>query len=98
MVPTTPPPITITSGTRGAYSPRPFAPITSHMETVLPLAGAGFALGWPIEWLIQRFPSGEGTAPSSRRRWVVAAVTAALFAAVALRIGLPPAPCARPCS
>jgi leader peptidase (prepilin peptidase)/N-methyltransferase len=60
------------------------------METVLPLAGAGFALGWPIEWLIQRFPSGEGTAPSSRRRWVVAAATAALFAAVALRIGLHP--------
>jgi leader peptidase (prepilin peptidase) / N-methyltransferase len=60
------------------------------METVLPLAGAGFALGWPIEWLIQRFPKGEGTAPSSRRRWIVAAATAALFAAVAFRIGLHP--------
>jgi leader peptidase (prepilin peptidase)/N-methyltransferase len=60
------------------------------METVLPLAGAGFALGWPIEWLIQRFPKGEGTAPSSRRRWYVAAATAALFAVIALRIGLHP--------
>lgn len=60
------------------------------METVLPLAGAGFALGWPIEWLIQRFPKGEGSAPSSRRRWLVAAATAALFAAVAFRIGLHP--------
>jgi leader peptidase (prepilin peptidase) / N-methyltransferase len=57
------------------------------METVLPLAGAGFALGWPIEWLIQRFPKGEGTAPSSRRRWIVAAITAALFAAVTVKIG-----------
>lgn len=60
------------------------------METVLPLAGAGFALGWPIEWLIQRFPRGEGTAPSSRRRWYVAAATAGLFAVIALRIGLHP--------
>jgi leader peptidase (prepilin peptidase) / N-methyltransferase len=60
------------------------------METVLPLAGAGFALGWPIEWLIQRFPRGEGTAPSARRRWYVAAATAALFAVIALRIGLHP--------
>jgi leader peptidase (prepilin peptidase) / N-methyltransferase len=60
------------------------------METVLPLAGAGFALGWPIEWLIQRFPKGVGTAPSSRRRWYVAAATAALFAVIALRIGLHP--------
>jgi leader peptidase (prepilin peptidase) / N-methyltransferase len=60
------------------------------METVLPLAGAGFALGWPIEWLIQRFPKGEGSAPSSRRRWLVAAATATLFAAVALKIGLHP--------
>src|SRR6185312_3599122 len=57
------------------------------MEFVLPLAGAGFALGWPIEWLIQRFPEGEGTAPSSRRRWIVAGVTALLFAAVTVRIG-----------
>jgi prepilin signal peptidase PulO-like enzyme (type II secretory pathway) len=60
------------------------------METVLPLAGAGFALGWPMEWLIQRFPSGEGTAPSARRRWIVAAITAALFAALTVRIGLHP--------
>jgi leader peptidase (prepilin peptidase)/N-methyltransferase len=60
------------------------------MEFLLPLAGAGFALGWPIEWLIQRFPKGEGTAPSARRRWVVAAATAGLFVAIALRIGLHP--------
>jgi leader peptidase (prepilin peptidase)/N-methyltransferase len=60
------------------------------METVLPLAAGGFALGWPIEWLIQRFPKGEGTAPSSRRRWLVAAATAALFAAIAFKIGLHP--------
>jgi leader peptidase (prepilin peptidase)/N-methyltransferase len=57
------------------------------MEFVLPLAGAGFALGWPIEWLIQRFPKGKGTAPSSRRRWIVAGVTAFLFAAVTVEIG-----------
>jgi len=37
------------------------------------LAGA---LGWPLERLIQRFPLGQGTAPSARRRWVVAALTA----------------------
>jgi leader peptidase (prepilin peptidase) / N-methyltransferase len=60
------------------------------METVLPLAGAGFALGWPMEWVIQRFPSGEGTAPSARRRWIVAAITAALFAALTVGIGLHP--------
>jgi leader peptidase (prepilin peptidase)/N-methyltransferase len=60
------------------------------METVIPLAGAGFALGWPIEWLIQRFPAGEGSPASSRRRWLVAAATAGLFAAVAFRIGLHP--------
>jgi leader peptidase (prepilin peptidase)/N-methyltransferase len=57
------------------------------MEIVLPLAGAGFALGWPIEWLIQRFPKGKGTAPSARRRWIVAGVTAFLFAAVTVQIG-----------
>jgi leader peptidase (prepilin peptidase) / N-methyltransferase len=60
------------------------------MELVLPLAGAGFALGWPMEWVIQRFPTGEGTAPSVRRRWMVAAVTAALFAALTVKIGLHP--------
>lgn len=60
------------------------------MEIALPLAGAGFALGWPMEWLIQRFPVGKGTAPSSRRKWVVAGVTAALFAALAYHIGLHP--------
>jgi leader peptidase (prepilin peptidase) / N-methyltransferase len=60
------------------------------METALPLAGVGFALGWPLELLIQRFPKGEGSAPSSRRRWVVAGVTALLFAALAFRIGLHP--------
>lgn len=58
------------------------------MELVVPLAGFGFALGWPIEWLIQRFPLGEGTAPSMRRRLVVAAVTAGLFAALTFQIGL----------
>lgn len=60
------------------------------MEFVLPVAGAGFALGWPMEWVIQRFPTGEGTAPSTRRRWIVAAITAALFAALTVRIGLHP--------
>lgn len=60
------------------------------MEIALPLAGAGFVLGWPMEWLIQRFPTGKGTAPSARRKWVVAGVTAALFAALAYNIGLHP--------
>lgn len=60
------------------------------MELVVPFAGVGFALGWPIEWLIQRFPLGEGTPPSMRRRLIVAAVTAALFAALTLEIGLEP--------
>jgi len=60
------------------------------MEIALPLAGAGFALGWPMEWLIQRFPTGKGTAPSVRRKWVVAAVTAAIFAGLAYHIGLHP--------
>ena len=57
------------------------------MEVVLPVAGFGFAMGWPLERLIQRFPRGEGSAPSSRRRWIVAALTAALFAALTLKIG-----------
>jgi leader peptidase (prepilin peptidase)/N-methyltransferase len=57
------------------------------METVLPLAGFGFVLGWPLERLIQRFPLGAGTAPSSRRRWLVAGVMALLFAALAVTIG-----------
>ena len=60
------------------------------MEAVLPLAGVGFALGWPLEWLIQRFPRPEGSAPSVRRRWVVAALTAAIFAALTIQIGLEP--------
>lgn len=60
------------------------------MEAVLPLAGFGFALGWPLEWVIQRFPRGTGTAPSSRRRWIVAAITAALFALEAVSIGIVP--------
>ena len=60
------------------------------MEAVLPLAGFGFALGWPLEWVIQRFPQGVGTAPSSRRRWVVAAITALLFALEAVSIGIEP--------
>jgi leader peptidase (prepilin peptidase)/N-methyltransferase len=58
------------------------------MELVLPFAGVGFALGWPIEWLIQRFPLGEGTPPSTRRRLAVAALTAGLFAALTFEIGL----------
>lgn len=61
------------------------------METVLPLAGFGFVLGWPLERVIQRFPLGEGTAPSTRRRWVVAAITALLFALEAVVIGIQPA-------
>jgi len=60
------------------------------MESVLPLAGFGFALGWPLEWVIQRFPRPAGTAPSSRRRWIVAAITAALFALEAVSIGVVP--------
>jgi leader peptidase (prepilin peptidase) / N-methyltransferase len=57
------------------------------METVLPLAGFGFVLGWPLERLIQRFPLGAGTEPSSRRRWLVAGVMALLFGALAVTIG-----------
>jgi prepilin signal peptidase PulO-like enzyme (type II secretory pathway) len=60
------------------------------MEIALPLAGAGFVLGWPMEWVIQRFPTGQGTAPSAHRKWIVAGVTAALFAALAFHIGLHP--------
>ncbi len=60
------------------------------MEFALPVAGVGFALGWPIEWMIQRFPLGKGTRPSVRRRWLVAAVTAGLFAALTVKIGLHP--------
>jgi leader peptidase (prepilin peptidase) / N-methyltransferase len=57
------------------------------MEFALPFAGVGFVLGWPIEWLIQRFPRGEGTPPSRRRKLIVATLTAGLFAALTLRIG-----------
>jgi leader peptidase (prepilin peptidase) / N-methyltransferase len=60
------------------------------MELVVPFAGFGFALGWPIEWLIQRFPLGEGTPPSMRRRLAVAVLTAGLFAALTFEIGLEP--------
>ena len=60
------------------------------MELALPFAGVGFALGWPIEWLIQRFPVGQGTPPSVRRRWMVAALTAGMFAALTLKIGIEP--------
>jgi leader peptidase (prepilin peptidase)/N-methyltransferase len=60
------------------------------METVIPVAGLGFALGWPIEWLVQRFPLGKGTPLSVRRRWLAAALTAGLFAALTLKIGLEP--------
>jgi leader peptidase (prepilin peptidase)/N-methyltransferase len=58
------------------------------MELALPVAGVGFALGWPIEWLIQRFPLGHGTPPSVRRRWTLAAVTGALFAMLTVEIGI----------
>jgi leader peptidase (prepilin peptidase)/N-methyltransferase len=57
------------------------------MELALPFAGIGFALGWPIEWLVQRFPLGEGTPPSRRRMLIVATLTAGLFAALTLKIG-----------
>jgi leader peptidase (prepilin peptidase) / N-methyltransferase len=57
------------------------------MELALPFAGIGFALGWPIEWLVQRFPLGEGTPPSRRRMLIVASLTAGLFAALTLQIG-----------
>jgi leader peptidase (prepilin peptidase) / N-methyltransferase len=60
------------------------------MEFVVPFAGVGFALGWPIEWLVQRFPVGEGTPPSRRRKLFVATLTAGLFAALTLQIGLEP--------
>ena len=60
------------------------------MEFALPFAGVGFALGWPIEWLIQRFPVGEGTPPSLRRKMIVASLTAGLFAAMTLKIGFQP--------
>jgi leader peptidase (prepilin peptidase) / N-methyltransferase len=58
------------------------------MELALPVAGLGFALSWPMEWTIQRFPLGRGTTPSVRRRWVIAIVTAILFAALTAKIGL----------
>jgi prepilin signal peptidase PulO-like enzyme (type II secretory pathway) len=58
------------------------------METFLPVATFGFALGWPLELVIQRFPKPEGTSPSARRRWIVCIVTAVLFAALALQIGI----------
>ena len=57
------------------------------MEFVVPFAGVGFALGWPIEWLVQRFPVGVGTPPSRRRKLFVASLTAGLFAALTLQIG-----------
>ncbi len=58
------------------------------MESVLPLAGVGFVLGWPIEWMIRRFPRGSGTSPSTRRLIAVAALTGLLFALLAVTIGL----------
>ena len=58
------------------------------MESVLPLAGVGFVLGWPIEWTIRRFPRGAGTSPSTRRLVAVALLTALLFALLAVTIGL----------
>ena len=101
VVPTTPPPITITSGMRGgAYSPAAFAADNrAAWRLVLPLAGAGFALGWPIEWLIQRFPHGGGHRPVDARRsgsWP--AITAALFAALTVHDRPPPAARSRRCS
>jgi leader peptidase (prepilin peptidase)/N-methyltransferase len=57
---------------------------------VLPAAGLGLALAWPLEWVIQRFPLGTGTAASRARLVAVAIVTAALFAALAWRIGAEP--------
>jgi leader peptidase (prepilin peptidase) / N-methyltransferase len=57
------------------------------MDAALPLAAVGFALGWPIEWLVQRFPTSTGTAPSERRRLLAAALTALIFAALAAQIG-----------
>ena len=86
-----PPPITITSAIgRNLQAGRPPADTQGRMEAVLPLAGFGFALGWPLEWVIQRFPQGVGTAPSSRRRWIVAGITALLFALEAISIGIVP--------
>jgi leader peptidase (prepilin peptidase)/N-methyltransferase len=57
------------------------------MEAMLPLAGVGFALGWPIELTIRRFPRGAGTTPSTRRLVGLAVLTAVLFALLALVIG-----------
>jgi leader peptidase (prepilin peptidase)/N-methyltransferase len=50
----------------------------------------GFGLGWPMEWLIQRYPRRLRSPPSARRRLVLATVTALLVAALALRIGFEP--------
>ena len=59
------------------------------MDLALPLlAASGFALGWPLDLLVRQFPRGTGTEPSSRRRLVLAVVTALAFALVAWRIGL----------
>src|SRR5215470_13830046 len=71
-----------------AYSLAAGTPIPGAMEFALPVAGVGFALGWPIEWVIQRFPLGYGTPPSIRRRWLVAGLTALLFALLTVVIGL----------
>lgn len=62
------------------------------MDAALPslLASLGFALGWPLEWVVQQFPHGTGTPASRRRRLAIACVTALAFALVAWRIGLEP--------
>jgi leader peptidase (prepilin peptidase)/N-methyltransferase len=60
------------------------------MEAALPLAGLGLALGWPLEWVVQRFPLGTGTPASRARLAALAAATAAVFAALALAIGPEP--------
>ena len=89
-MPTMPPPITITSAIRRTLQVGRRGADTEAMESVLPLAGAGFALGWPLEWVIQQFPRSSGTAPSSRRRLIVALITAVLFAVEAVAIGITP--------
>jgi leader peptidase (prepilin peptidase) / N-methyltransferase len=54
------------------------------------LAASGFALGWPLERLVQQFPRGTGSPPSARRRLVLAVMTALAFALVAWRTGFEP--------
>jgi leader peptidase (prepilin peptidase) / N-methyltransferase len=62
------------------------------METavLLPFAGMGFVLGWPLEMLVQKFPLGKGTAPSTTRRLTLCALMAILFGLEVAEIGLVP--------